>query len=140
MKERIVIDTGPLVAFLNRRDRYHEWVKVQWSEIIPPLFTCEAVISEVLFLLRNYESAKNSIFELFKRNILQIPFRFADHEENVEILVTKYSNIPMSFADACLVRMSEVYPHVRVLTLDTDFKIYRRNKNEVIPILLPPEG
>ena len=138
MKEHIIIDTGPLVAFFNGRDMYHEWIKRQWREIKPPLFTCEAVISEAVFLLSKYERAKNGLFELFRRGILTIPFSLFNHIDEVNRLIKKYSNIPMSLADGCLVRMSELYSKSNLLTLDTDFTIYRKNRNQMIPLLHPP--
>lgn len=135
MKRNIIIDTGPLVAFINVRDKYHEWSKQQWANIAPPLLTCEAVLSEACFLLRETHGGQEVVLELLKRGILNLQFRIEDSSEQIKWLLKKYSDVPMSLADACLVRMSEIYPDSRIFTLDNDFRVYRKNKRNVIPIL-----
>jgi len=139
MRERVILDTGPLVAFINGRDRYHEWAKMQWAEINPPLLTCEAVLSEACFLLRGLDGGDKAVLELLHRKVLDIPFRLVEYVSQIAWLLKKYADIPMSLADACLVRMTELYPDSPVLTLDTDFNIYRRNKHNVIPTLSPSD-
>ena len=135
MKRNIIIDTGPLVAFINARDRYHEWSKDQWARIASPLLTCEAVLSEACFILRETHGGQEIVLELLKRGVLSLPFRMEDSLEQIKWLLKKYSDVPMSLADACLVRMSEIYPDSSVFTLDIDFRIYRKNKRNVIPLL-----
>ena len=135
MKHNIIIDTGPIVAFINARDKYHEWTKEQWSRIIPPLLTCEAVLSEACFLLRGIHGSPEIVLELLKRGILNLPFKMEDSLEQIKWLLKKYSNVPMSLADACLVRMSEIYSDSAIFTLDSDFSIYRKNKRNVIPLI-----
>ncbi len=135
MRREVIIDSGPLVAFLNARDRHHDWVVAQWSSIAPPLLTCEAVVSEACFLVRGLYNGISAIFELLNRSILSIPFSLADHLGPVSSLLRKYANVPMSPADACLVRMSELYKESTILTFDNDFNIYRRHKRQTIPVL-----
>ena len=137
MKRRVILDTGPLVAFINGRDKYHKWATLQWAQIEPPLLTCEAVLSEACFLLGSLDGGQTSILELLKRRILHTPFRMIEHINQIAWLLQKYSNVPISLADACLVRMTEVYAESLVLTIDTAFSIYRKNKRHVIPILSP---
>ena len=137
MKRHVILDTGPLVAFINRRDRYHGWSKQQWSHIHPPLLTCDAVLSEACFLLRDIDGGQSIVLELLKRGALTLPFRIEDSVNQIMWLLQKYSDIPMSLADACLVRMSELYAESSLLTLDDDFRIYRKNKRHIIPILTP---
>jgi len=137
MKRQVILDTGPLVAFINSRDKYHKWATLQWAQIEPPLLTCEAVLSEACFLLGSLEGGQIAVLELLQRSVLHIPFAMIEHVNQIARLLQKYSNIPMSFADACLVRMTEVYTESLVLTLDADFNIYRKNKRQVIPILSP---
>jgi len=137
MKNRVILDTGPLVALINARDRFHEWSKMQWADMEPPLLTCEAVISEACFLLRNTGGGSGTVLELLERNVLSIPFRLMENAGPIAVLLKKYADIPMSLADACLVRMSELYADSLVLTLDADFNIYRRNKRNVIPTRSP---
>ena len=133
----VLIDTGPLVAFLNRRDRYYTWASDQLARITPPLLTCEAVISEACFLLRSSPPGPQAVLDLIDRGLLQTPFRL-DHEiVRIKRLMSRYANVPMSLADACLVRMSEQYPGSSLLTCDNDFGIYRKNRRQVIPTLRP---
>ncbi len=137
MKRRIILDTGPLVAIINGRDKYHKWATLQWAQIESPFLTCEAVLSEACFLLGSFDGGQIALIELLKRGILHIPFRMIEHINQIAWLLRKYANVPMSLADACLVRMTEVYAESLVLTIDTDFSIYRKNKRQVIPILSP---
>ncbi len=139
MRRQVILDTGPLVAFLNSRDKHHDWVVAQWSSISPPLLTCEAVVSEACFLLRGWHNGVGAIFELFERKVLSISFNLAEHISPIFGLLKKYSNVPISMADACLVRMTELHEGSPILTFDTDFNIYRRHKNRTIPLLAPPD-
>lgn len=139
MKQRIILDTGPLVAFLNARDRFHDWAKAQWAQILPPLFTCEAVVSEACFLLRGWNRGSSSILELLERGIVEIRFCLVDQIAPVSALMKKYGNVPISFADACLVRMAELHDTSSIITLDTGFRIYRKHKRRAVPLLMPPD-
>lgn len=139
MKQRVILDTGPLVAIINGRDKHHKWATIQWSQIDPPLLTCEAVLSEACFLLRGLNGGQTAVLELLKRGIVDTSFRTIDHVDPISWLLKKYSNVPISLADACLVSMTELYPKSLVLTLDTDFNIYRKNKRQIIPILSPSD-
>ncbi len=139
MKQRVILDTGPLVALINGRDKYHKWSVRQWAQIDPPLLTCESVLSEACFLLGSLDRGQRAILELLQRRVLHIPFKLAENVNQIGRLLQKYSNIPMSLADACLVLMTEVYPESLVLTIDADFRIYRKNKRQVIPTLSPPD-
>lgn len=137
MITKIIIDTGPIVAFLNSNDRYHEWAKEQLEQIKPPLLTCEAVLAETCFLLSKKESSKESLFELFHRELIKIPFVLNEETHAVKNLMNRYKEVPMSLADACLVRMSEQHSNSLVFTLDNDFCIYRRHSRQVIPTIIP---
>ncbi|MCY4605586.1 MAG: PIN domain-containing protein, partial [Gemmatimonadetes bacterium] len=133
----VLLDTGPLVAFLNRRDEYHEWAMAQWGQIAPPMLTCEAVLSEACFLLSRMHGGSEPVMDLLQRKIVIPSFRLEDQIRPVQKLLQKYRSVPMSLADACLIRMSELYPENRVLTLDSDFSLYRRNGRQVIPVIMP---
>ncbi len=137
MKELIIIDTGPLVALLNSKDTYHDWITHQITTFEPPLFTCEAVITETHFLSCQNTDKDNAIINLATNGFMKIPFHFDKEMESIKNLMEKYINVPMSFADACLVRMAELYSNSTVLTLDSDFQIYRKNRNQVIPVIIP---
>jgi predicted nucleic acid-binding protein len=137
MKKNVLLDTGPLVASLNRRDGFHEWAKAQLARIEPPLLTCEAVLAEACFLLRQTAGGNEAILELILRGIVELPFAVDAQTEALIRLMKKYSDVPISLADACLVRMSELYADSAVLTLDTHFKLYRRHGRQTIPVLMP---
>ncbi|MDE0044583.1 MAG: PIN domain-containing protein [bacterium] len=135
----IILDTGPLVAFLNRRDAYHHWAVDQWSNATPPLLTCEAVVAEACYLVRTFSGGEAAVLELVARGVVEIPFVLADQAHDVARLLKKYCNVPMSLADGCLVRMAEQLASSAIMTLDSDFAIYRRNGREVIPLLTPDQ-
>ncbi len=133
------MDTGPLVASINRRDHYHPWAKARLGELEPPLFTCEPVLAEACFLLRNMPGGSAAVLELVERGVLQVTFHVPTHAKSLATLMTKYANVPMSLADACLVRMTEIEEDSVVMTLDGDFLVYRRHGRQAIPVLLPPK-
>lgn len=138
MIQDIILDTGPLVAFMNSHDRDHRWALEQWARIQPPLLTCEAVLTEACFLARRLgPGGEEGVVSLVRRGLIEPAFRFADHADEVFRLMGKYRDIPLSLADACLVRMSELHPTSAVLTLDRDFTICRRNRRQRIPLLSP---
>ncbi len=134
---KIVLDTGPLVAFLNRNDFYHDWAKIQLEKMIPPLFTCEAVVSEACFLLRNYEDGASNVLNLLQRGVVILSFSMSEEIDALQLLINKYKDIPMAFADGCLVRMAERIKNSAIFTFDSDFKIYRKEKNKAIPVIMP---
>jgi uncharacterized protein len=133
----VVIDTGPLVALLNRRDRQHGWVREVLDTVEPPVFTCEAVISEACFLLTRIRDGQDAVLELLSEDILKVDFRMSSEIDALRALMKKFANVPMSLADACLVRMTELEPRSRILTLDSDFRVYRRNRRQAIPTIMP---
>lgn len=133
----LILDTGPLVALLNRRDRHHGWASEQWSHAAPPFLTCEAVIAEACFLVQPFAGAQSAVLDLITRGILDLSFQLADESKAVSRLLNKYRDVPMSLADGCLVRMAELHAHGVVLTLDSDFSIYRKNGRQVIPTITP---
>lgn len=137
MRRKVILDTGPLVALLNRRDTYHDWAKAQFALIEPPLLTCEAVISEASFLLRALHDGPRSVLETLNRGVVEIPFRLTEEADPVARLLTRYVSVPMSLADACLVRMAEQFAKSTVITLDSDFQVYRKQGRQVVPTIIP---
>ena len=135
----VLLDTGPLVAFLNRRDRHHEWTLAQWAGEKPPFLTCEAVLAEACFLLRRSPGGSQAVMQLLARGIVTAPFRLEEETSSVAKLLFRYASLPMSLADACLVLMAERYPSGIVMTLDRDFRIYRKHGRQVIPVKMPDE-
>jgi predicted nucleic acid-binding protein len=136
---RHILDTGPIVAYLNSKDEHHDWAVEVFSRVSPPATTCEAVLSEACYLLRTLPGGSAAVLEFVSRGLVVSPFRLDDECDRVRDLITKYESVPMSFADACLVRMSEVDREARVVTVDRDFLIYRRNRRGAIPVLMPPD-
>ena len=133
----VLIDTGPLVAFLNARDRFHDWSKAVLGGIEAPLLSCESVLSEACFLLRRVHGGAEAVLKVVDRGLVRIPFRLEADSAPVRRLLARYANVPISLADACLVRMSEQVPNSLVLTLDRDFRVYRRHGRQVIRTLMP---
>lgn len=134
---RHAVDTGPLVALLDRRDAHHLAVRAMLDELHPPIATCEAVVTEAMHLLRHHAVGRAALLTLFGRGLLSIGFRFEPHLDAIQTLLGRYADVPMSFADACLVRMSEVDPHLVVITLDHDFYVYRRHGRGAVPLRMP---
>lgn len=137
MSAVILVDTGPLVALFDKRDKYHAWTVAALGSTVGPLTTCEAVLTEVCFLLKQQFGGAEEVFELLDRGLLQLRFDLRAEHERVAQLMKRYGDLPMSLADACLVRMAETIPASRVMTLDTDFTVYRRHGRQVIPLLAP---
>jgi predicted nucleic acid-binding protein len=138
VKAAVLLDAGPLVAYLDPGERYHEWACVRLREFDAPLLTCEAVISEACFLLRATRVLPYTPVEVVDSGLIRVSFRLQEEASAVGRLMRRYANVPMSFADACLVRMAEQYQNSRVLTIDRHFTIYRKHGREVIPTIMPP--
>lgn len=137
IKRAVILDTGALVAILRRRDEHHQWANAKVDEIVAPMLTCEAVLSEAHFLVRDSLLARQAIIEMSLNGVFTVAFDFEEEKASIYRLLNKYADVPMSFADACLVRMSELYPDSAVFTTDSDFKIYRRNVRQQIPLIFP---
>lgn len=137
MYERVIVDTSALVAFINRGDSYHEWVTEQLKNIKPPLITCEAVISEAYFLLQRARRGTDVLRQLLRRRQVEIQFDLGSELSSVVMLLERYQSVPASLADVELVRMSELYPNSYVFTLDSDFQIYRKDRDVAIPLIFP---
>ena len=133
----IIIDTGPLVALLTQQETAHEWVTQRVKRMTAPILTCEAVLTEAFFLLAKSQTGPQALWQLLERDLLRVDFAFQREKTALKNLMQKYQNIPMSLADACLVRMSEIHPQAHIFTLDSDFQIYRKNTHEVISCLAP---
>ena len=135
MPKSCIADSGALVALLDQREEHHDWSRETFSRQALPWLTCESVVSEALFLLHVPQA--NALDQLLRGGHLRLAFDLANELIQVLDLRAKYANVPMSLADACLVRMSEILPDPVVVTTDTDFKIYRRHSRQIIPCLMP---
>jgi len=136
MAASALVDAGFLVALFSRRDANHRWAAAQALRLPPPWTTCEAVLSEASHLLGS--RGTGSLASLLRRDAITCSYRFRDDMNAVLNLLEKYADVPMSFADACLVRMTETLNDPLLLTTDTDFRVYRRHGRQVIPCALPP--
>jgi predicted nucleic acid-binding protein len=134
---RTIVDTGPLVALLNLHDTYHVWARDLLDTVEPPLWTCEAVVSEACHLVRRLERGADAVLALLDRGVLAVRFRLDAELPAVRRLMARYASVPMALADACLIRMTELDPESVVVTLDADFKIYRRYGRQVVPTIMP---
>lgn len=132
-----LLDTGPLVSFLATGLEHHEWAMEEWKRLRPPLLTCEPVLTEAAFLLKREGRDTDPLFALLDRGVIRIGLSIQEQQADLRALMRRYRNRPMSLADACLVRLSEIHAAAEVLTLDSDFRIYRRHGNKVIALRMP---
>ncbi|MEL6384727.1 MAG: PIN domain-containing protein [Cyanobacteria bacterium J06626_18] len=139
MKQRVILDTGPLVAALKKRDRFHAWATSVLGTVQPPLLTCESVMTEACFLLRQTYGAQETVMNLVEEGFLQVAFSVQAEANAIAALIARYQSVPMSLADACLVRMAEQLDSSSVMTLDSDFQIYRIHRNQTIALIIPDE-
>jgi uncharacterized protein len=130
-----IADTGFLVAFANRHDNHHDWAVDVAKQITEPLLTCEAVLAEATFHLQDVKA----VLALVREGLVEVAFDCRDHWPQLEALATRYADRRPDLADLCLVRLSELHPRHSVITVNReDFKVYRRNKREAIPLICPP--
>ncbi len=130
-----IADTGFLVAFANRRDRHHAWAVSLAQRVSEPLLTCEAVLAEATFHLQDAAL----VLAMLRDGLVALAFECRDHLVPLAALATRFGDRHPDLADLCLIRMSELYPRHSIITVDRkDFRVYRRNKREVIPLICPP--
>lgn len=137
--ETLLTDSGPLVALLNHRDEFHEWACTQFKHLSAPPITCEGAITETAYLLQADGLPPWGALELLERKIVGVRFNLEDNLNRVLSLMKKYADTPMDFVDACLVAMTEKKRNCKLLTLDSDFRIYRRFERQTIPLIAPAE-
>jgi predicted nucleic acid-binding protein len=130
---KAIADTGFLVAFGNRRDRFHAWAVELAANATEPLLTCDAVLAEAAFQLRSVPL----VLAMVSDELVRPTFDVFGHLDRLAQLARKYGDRRPDLADLCLVRMSELHPRHVVVTVDTDFRVYRRNGREAIPVLMP---
>jgi predicted nucleic acid-binding protein len=132
-----IADTGFVVAFLNRSDRHHEWADEIAMQISEPLLTCDAVLAEAIFQV----GSAGEVLGLVREGFLELAFDLRENLGEILDLAERYRDRHPDLADLCLIRMSELHEKLPVFTVDeSDFRVYRRNRREVIPIVCPPRG
>jgi predicted nucleic acid-binding protein len=132
----VLVDSGFIVALLDSSERHHDSCKELLTELEPPFFTNEVVIAEACHLLERVHGAVAGVLENVHRGILQIPYRLSERAVSVKRLMEKYADVPMDLADACLVDLADKLQTGRILTLDSDFSIYRWARNRPFEILI----
>ena len=132
----VLLDTGPLVALLSRDDTEHERARRIFADCAPPFRTCEAVLAEACFLMRKvHAEGPASVIALGARGVYVVDISAQQHLTGIEALLKKYSNRPISLADACLIRCAEIHEEPRIATFDTDFSVYRWRRNRKFELL-----
>jgi len=132
----ILLDTGVVVALLDRDERHHRQCRDLVGRLKQPLVTCEAVIAESCYLLRNLRGAADTVIENVARGIFQIPFQLTQSASQVLTALRKYHDVPAAFADACLIQLAEQLNTGDILTLDGDFALYRWNRTRPFRLLV----
>jgi uncharacterized protein len=135
-----IVDTGPLVALFDRAERHHCWVIERIEGLEAPLLVCEPVLTEAFYLLGRYSNAQNALLELLQNGALKVAFQIEEHFDALRKLLQKYRDIPMSLADACIVLMAEIHERHAVLTLDSDFAVYRKHARVPLTLICPAGG
>lgn len=134
---KYLLDSGPLVAAFNRRDSHHEWAASVLSSLTEPPVTCESVVTVACWHLRQSISAVVRILEMPSMGHLRINPILETDGSRVAAKIAAFGG-NMDLADACLVRLSEIYPRAQVITIDRGhFGVYRRFRNQPIPLVLP---
>ena len=132
---KAIADTGFLVAFANRQDQHHDWAVELAAQVSEPLLTCEAVLAETAFHLGDAAL----VLAMVTDGLVTVAFTCEDHLTHLAALARRYADRRPDLADLCLIRMSELHTRHSVITVDRDdFRVYRRNKREAIPLITPP--
>src|SRR5207237_9134447 len=122
-----LVDSGPLFAFFDRAEQRHQWVAARIEELDAPLLVCEPVLAETMYLLARHSRAHDALLDLLQNGALSVAFQIDENIAALRKLLQKYRDTPMSLADACIVRMTEIYDRHAVLTLASDFLVYRKH-------------
>ena len=136
MRSGVLLDTGPLVAYLYTRDAYHDWAVETFRTLDPPAITCEAVLTEACFLVARNGQPAARVLDHASRSEIRIGLRLDREMVAIRTLMERYANVPMSLADACLVRLAEI-TGLPVCTLDGDFAIYRADGRRALNLITP---
>ena len=137
MARAAIADTGPLVAYFDRAERNHAWALERIRGLEAPLLVCEPVLAEAMYLLAELPRAQDALFALIENGALRIAFQIEEHVPALRALHQKYRDRPMSLADACIVRMAELFDEHCVLTLDSGFSVYRKHGRRPLELIHP---
>jgi uncharacterized protein len=132
----VLVDTGFIVALLDRSEVHHARCVEALQAVVSPMVTCEAVIAESCHLLREQRGATDAILQNVQRDLFRIPFRLDETSATIRTLMKRYARIPMDLADACLVALADIVDTGRILTLDSDFRIYRWRRTRAFELMV----
>jgi len=138
MQRGVLLDTGPLVAYFCPTDRFHDWAVHQFSNFTAPVVTCEPVLAESCFLLARAGVPATRILSKITQGAVSIGLNIEKESAALATLMQRYANLPMSLADACMVRLAETL-HSPICTLDSDFRVYRRQGRTPLDLIIPEE-
>lgn len=133
----VIVDTGPLVAMLVQTDDHHQWTVERLRDLPPPFITCEPVLAEVAHLVRRVHHGIERFVDLLNSDLLRVELDLMAERTAIGRLLRKYSDRPMSLADACLVRLAEINERSAIFTTDGDFTVYRKHGRRTIPLITP---
>lgn len=131
----VLLDTGVIVALLDRSEQLHKACAAAVQEIEVPLITCEAVIAESCYLLRKLAGASEAVVENVAAGIFQVPFQLSQEAAAVKQILRKYRDRRIDLADACLIHLADEFGTGDILTLDGDFGVYRWGRNKTFRVL-----
>jgi uncharacterized protein len=134
---RAIVDTGPLVAYFDRRERHHAWTSERIAELEAPLLICEPVLTEAMYLLGRHPGAGDALLRLLEDGALSLSFEIENHTSELRQLLRKYQDTPMSLADGCIVQMAHIHERHAILTLDSDFTFYRKRDRTPLRVIHP---
>ena len=139
MRSGVLLDTGPLVAYLSPNDRHHDWAVASFDEFTGPVISCAAVLTEACFLVARNRSPAQRVLEFVIRTGVRINLDLGEELAAIAALMQRYAEVPMSLADACLVRLAEL-TGLPICTLDSDFAIYRTHRRRPLQLIAPQSG
>lgn len=133
----VIVDSGPLVAYFGHDSEFHRWTCDRFPELTDPLMSCQPVLTEAMFVLKRRGIDPDLVLAIVERGELVCDFDVAGEVGALRRLLKKYRDLPATLADVCLVRMSELHADSAVFTLDRDFRVYRRNGRQALPVISP---
>jgi uncharacterized protein len=134
--ERILIDTGPMVALFSRDDEHHERCSDALTALIPPLLTCWPVVTEAAYLLRKRPTSLHQLFGSFNDGFFALLALNADDLPAIAALMKRYESAGVQFADAALAHLAERENIRTIFTTDRrDFSIIRLKRNRALRLI-----
>ena len=135
----VLVDSSFLIALYDQSDFYHTRCLRTYESLDRPLVTCEAVITESIYMLRYVSGAAEALLASIECGALEIGFRLSEAAGKVQAILRKYRDTPADFADACLIAMADELDTGDILTLDSDFVHYRWRRTRPFRMLIPLE-